>query len=352
MRIRGWTRRSAFTLIELLVVIAIIAILIGLLLPAVQKVRDAAARMECSNNLKQMGLGLHSFNDTYKRFPPGVADDQPPFGTGPAGGGQGWGTNWHIYILPFIEQDNVFKQMIFNGTSGWGGSATNNCNVILDKLIPIYRCPAAQIPEWAPSPYIGGGAHVQQSNYVGISGAVNGTYGTYTETRSVNGGGSAGCCSGGILGFSGVLYPNSKVTLAQLTNADGTSNTLLVSEQGNFLTLTSGAKVAWTAGGPHGIIIGGGSINDTTYGQGGDARAFNITTIRYQINQLTGWTANCGGTRVCDNTGQNIPLNSGHSNGVNALLGDGHVIFLSNTIPLTTLQVLAIRDDGQPLPSF
>jgi len=116
---RAW----GFTLIELLVVIAIIAVLIGLLLPAVQKVREAANRMSCTNNLKQLGLAIHGFHDVYGVLPTAGSADGKPFSGGPWFG-WGEGTNWSIYLLPYIEQGNVFSRLTFNGDSGWTNDQT------------------------------------------------------------------------------------------------------------------------------------------------------------------------------------------------------------------------------------
>src|SRR3954449_3946315 len=149
LMIRRTGSRRGFTLIELLVVIAIIAVLIGLLLPAVQKVREAAARMSCSNNLKQMGLALHNFHDTRGLFPSAGCADGKPFSGGPWPIG-GEGTNWSIYILPFIEQGSIFQKLTFNGDSGWtddqnqnvGGvtsSALNNVTLIGNAGLKLYR---------------------------------------------------------------------------------------------------------------------------------------------------------------------------------------------------------------------
>jgi prepilin-type N-terminal cleavage/methylation domain-containing protein/prepilin-type processing-associated H-X9-DG protein len=338
-------RRTGFTLIELLVVIAIIAILIGLLLPAVQKVREAAARMRCQNNLKQMGLALHNFHDARGHLPAGGQTDSAPYGTG-----GGWGSAWTVFILPYIEQDNLFKSFTFTGGSGWGASATNNCNRASNVVVPPYTCPSSPFNDATPSPH--NGTNIQRNHYVGVSGAVNGLVPGYNHTEQVQGGGGAGCCTGGIYARNGILFPAGKITLDSVSAADGTSNTMAISEQNTFLITANGSRVGWGTGNLHGWMIGWHSASSTA-GAGGDARTFQMTTIRYAINQTKGWPdapGNCGSLGVCDNVGTNIPLNSAHAGGVNALMTDGSVRFLSETTSLPVLAVLAMRNDGQANP--
>jgi len=311
------------------VVIAIIAILIGLLLPAVQKVRQAAARMKCANNLKQIGLALHSHNDARGAMPPGAAHDMAPWGTG-----GGWGSSWMVFLLPYIEQDALYSRWTFNGNSGY--TNTNNLTQANGVMLSVYKCPSSSL---SPDQYARSGFTIQLATYAGIAGAYNIT--GWTDPTRVDG--VHGRSSGG-----GVLYQNSKETIQGIS--DGSSNTMVVAEQSDAYTDAGNTpRPRWTAGGVYGWTMGYGysTMNAT------DNRHFNCTTVRYQIN----YKKNVPGTDtyqaaganggIGSDAGTNSPLTSVHSGGVNALFGDGSVRYLTDGLDLDTLGRLAVRNDGQ-----
>jgi prepilin-type N-terminal cleavage/methylation domain-containing protein/prepilin-type processing-associated H-X9-DG protein len=370
---KSWRLRPAFTLIELLVVIAIIAILIGLLLPAVQKVREAAARAKCQNNLKQLGLACHNYHDVMGFLPTAGSAEGKPLASRPATGWlNGEGTNWSAYILPHIEQAALYNRMTFNGDAGWtddpnqvGSSAVNNVNQGVGTIMPMFRCPSDPKP-----PLIRNDSNVPPSDqkkvtrnsYVAISGAVDrlDAGGLFRESRNTNS--SSWSADFGITAWGGLICPAfNRVTFGQVTSQDGLSNTMMISEQGDFLsTLQSGVNVKsdeyslTSTGG--GLFRGhGGTGRDSADNLSGgqpwmDARGQTSTTIRYRINTKTGWALNVPNVGVSpqrwNSEGANVPLVSAHSGGVNALLGDGSVRFFRDSTDLLVLARYATRDDG------
>ncbi|QEG43545.1 DUF1559 domain-containing protein [Roseimaritima ulvae] len=333
------TRNRGFTLVELLVVIAIIGVLVGLLLPAVQAAREAARRMSCGNNMKQIGLALHNYHDTHNKFPSGSRQLN------------GWGPSWYVGILPYVEQKNLSDQMPMVGSHpGYTGVSLTTRAAVNNTIIPGFICPSCPMPETKD---VGGGAIGMLPSYIAIAGAVDedsslspvpaigaaGDTDLFMETRNRL---ANACCSTNeklsIGSGGGTFPPNEFLRFANLT--DGTSNVLVVGEISNWMkngTAPADTRVnhGWTMGTDN-------SAKVVSWTSGPTQRTFNINSIRYSIG-----TQNFNLPGVGGNNGANNPLISAHPGGIQSLFGDGSVHFLTETMSLPLLKLQATRDDGQ-----
>jgi prepilin-type N-terminal cleavage/methylation domain-containing protein len=291
-------KRRGFTLIELLVVIAIIAILIGLLLPAVQKVREAAARSKCQNNLKQIGLAIHNFHDVNKLMPPSRLGTQY--------------ATWYVLILPFLEQDGFYHQ--------WDLTKTyyQQSTIAQQTAVSLFFCPTRRSAPMLSTQYEVSSTGIPDSN------EHPGSLGDY----ACNGGQFSGpivdnpACNGVMCMADGQSVNNKGIALTDIT--DGTSNTFLVGEKHAPLS-------KWGQSGPS---YGEGSVYNGEFPRNfariAGAPSFSIAQ---SPDDLTGpWHCRFG---------------SYHPGICQFLFADGRVVALSNQTDMPTLQALAVRNDGQ-----
>jgi prepilin-type N-terminal cleavage/methylation domain-containing protein len=309
-------RRRALTLIELLVVIAIIAILIGLLLPAVQKVREAAARIQCANNLKQIGLALYNHESATHTF---------PTSTRPATGPR---VSWTIQLLPYIEQANLSRNYDF--TQNWDGA--NNL-AITSQTVKIFQCPSTPSPnrfDGNPQPPAVWVPEVAVTDYAAVAG-VDPTL--------------AALYPGQIQALPGILIRNDTATIAAVT--DGLSNTLMVVESAGRPTVyRRGQQV----GSPPADRVNG----------GGRARPASDLIVKGStpdgVSVPGPCALNC--TNGLDVAGRGFPdpvygtdgtseAYAFHTAGANTLLGDGSVRFVTGNVNIVLWAALATRAGGE-----
>ncbi len=311
-------QHNAFTLVELLVVIAIIGILIALLLPAVQAARESARRSQCTNNLKQIGLGFHNFQDTYKHLPTGARDgDEDDSLTACCNSTERRGWSWSYQILPFIEQSPLYDL-------GDDGTVAGDHNAVALQAVPVYYCPTRRDP--TPE-----GSNFYRCDYAGNAGE----RGTGSVRSTASG------------GLKGVVIQTDRETTRIERIRDGSSNTIMVGEKAlhpeSFGT-EGGDNERWNnAGWDEDIVRYGARLSS-------DGTEYGLTPIKDMDA-----THNDGGwTTVTDYHGETWGqwhpfFGSSHPGGTNFCFADGSVHLIPFTVDNEVFRCLSLTYDGNPV---
>jgi prepilin-type N-terminal cleavage/methylation domain-containing protein/prepilin-type processing-associated H-X9-DG protein len=325
---RRTARVRGFTLVELLVVIAIIAVLIGLLLPAVQKVREAAARTQCMNNIKQLALAAHNFHDVYQRFPAAYAAKSPPVSAWYGAWSDVQYSTWVAPLMPFMEQDNLYKLWTNPSTPGYvdgwgsnvGGTASPNAAVIKTLICPSDAIPNPQFQVAGPS------AAYPQGVYIGVC-----SYGVNLGTQEFP------ASQATPLIKDGIFHVNTQVKITDIT--DGTSNTLLFGERSDYEPL-------WKYIEPNLPDLGG-YWSGWIFGGWYHWRQ-PLVQINYRLPASVAANRPISGAAQTDFFYKRATsYGSQHPGGCNVALCDGSVRFLSDNLPLLTLVALTTRAGGE-----
>jgi prepilin-type N-terminal cleavage/methylation domain-containing protein/prepilin-type processing-associated H-X9-DG protein len=323
-------RRSGFTLIELLVVIAIIAILIALLVPAVQKVREAAARTQCVNNLKQISLALHNYHGNNKKFPSGGEKTGPLYAIG-----------WTARIFPFLDQDSRFKAIEALGPNflatkqPWrlNSAPDFGADPLFSAPIAAFICPTSELGALSPDAGYPNDPQINANLQAALHYRANGG----AQNLGLVAGRSTDPTSAAYRTYttSGVIYPESRVRITDIT--DGSSNTLLVGEISTAVGWPTAGLSPWARIQPWTW----GFYNYDLYMPATESGYLMIDHkfIQYQIGYSGVFLPN------------NTPFRSRHAGGgANFAFCDGTVRFLSNNTALNILQSLATRNGNEVTP--
>jgi prepilin-type N-terminal cleavage/methylation domain-containing protein/prepilin-type processing-associated H-X9-DG protein len=333
---RDLLKSAGFTLVELLVVITIIGILIALLLPAVQAAREAARRVQCCSNFKQIGLALQNYHSVHNCFPQGTTHSLVP---------NNEGFSWATRLLPYLEKQSVFDQIHWE-SNGYVGTSASNAAVVDNVVVPAYDCPSTPCKQI--STYVNADYTTHKDNplqigcMVGIAGAIPDAAG---QNRC-----DPGTIAANRHAWNGILFAHSNVRIGDIT--DGTSNVICVGETSDMGQESSTPGKPYDCRGmfPHGWLIGADrTAPQTAPGNSGDPRVFTTTVINTRsLNSKTCETgAASGANSEGTNYDNNLPIQSAHPGGAHLLFCDGSVHFLSENILASMFKLLAIRDSGE-----